>query len=225
MFSKKVNIGILLMLAGTLALAGCATPTEDPAVKITQIAMTVQAEITQNSLLTPSATATFTPTVTATPMPPTPTANSTAQTATPTSTKPVSPGFTGENATYIADVTIPDGTIVAAGSTFVKTWTIKNTGKTTWTKDYQLIYLEGVMGTNDLKAVKLTDAVAPGGTVDISVEFTAPQTNGPYVSYWKMFNSAGYVFGDAINVKFVVGIPSTTATAPTPETTPVTPTP
>lgn len=217
MFSMKAKFGILLTLVAALALAGCAKPTEDPTVKITQIAMTVQAQLTQNSLLTPSATATFTPTFTATPVPPTPTLNSTAITMTPTMRKTLSVGSTGDNAAYVADVTIPDGTVVAAGSAFVKTWTIKNTGTTTWTKDYQLIYLDGQMGTNNLQSVKLTANVAPGATVDISVDFTAPETNGSYVSYWRMYSAGGYVFGDSMNVQFTVGVPSATATViPTP---------
>ncbi len=210
MFSKKVQFGILLMLAGSLVLAGCAKPTEDPSVKITQIAMTVQAEITQNALLTPSPTATFTPTVTPT-ITPTPTLS--GATPTPTATRGiVTNPSSGDGATYVADVTIPDGTVVTAGSTFVKTWTVQNTGKTTWTKDYQLIYLDGVIGANNLQAVKLTAPVAPGGTVDISVTFIAPQVNGTYISYWKMYSAAGYAFGDALNVQFVVGTPSGTAT-------------
>jgi len=210
MFSKKVQFGILLMLAGTLALSGCAKPTEDPSVRITQIAMTVQAEITPNALLTPSPTATFTPAPTAT-ITPTPTLSGSP---TPAATRAVvvNPS-SGDNAIYMDDVTIPDGTVVTAGSTFVKTWKVKNTGTTTWTKDYQLIYLDGVMGTDSLQAVKLTAPVAPGETVDISVNFTAPEVNGSYISYWKMYSAAGFVFGEAFNVQFVVGTPSVTATA------------
>ena len=210
MFSKKVQFGILLMFAGTLALSGCAKPTEDPSVRITQIAMTVQAEITQNALLTPSPTATFTPAPTAT-ITPTPTLSGSP---TPAATRAVvvNPS-SGDNAIYMDDVTIPDGTVVTAGSTFVKTWKVKNTGTTTWTKDYQLIYLDGVMGTDSLQAVKLTAPVAPGETVDISVNFTAPEVNGSYISYWKMYSAAGFVFGEALNVQFVVGTPSVTPTA------------
>jgi hypothetical protein len=214
MLSKKVQFGILLLLASALVLTGCASPTEDPTIKITQIAMTVQAEITQNALLTPSPTATFTPTVTPT-ITPTPTLSGSP---TPAATLAVvTPPSSGDNAAWVADVTIPDGTVVTAGSNFTKTWTIQNTGTTTWTKDYQLVYLDGILGTNNLRAVKLTAPVAPGGTVDFSVDFTAPQVDGTYVSYWKMYNASGYFFGDSpLNLVFVVGIPTTatpTATA------------
>ena len=230
MFSMKLKLGLLMTLAAALALAGCAKPTEDPVIRITQIAQTVQSQLTQNALLTPSPTVTFTPTVTATPLPPTATVHATA--ATMTATRPSTGGGinSGDNAAYVTDVTIPDGTVVAAGTQFVKTWTVKNTGTTTWTKDYQLIYLDGVMGTNNLQAVKLSKAVAPGETIDISVDFTAPQTNGSYISYWKMYNASGYVFGDALNVQFSVGTPSpttagATATATVTETPTLTATP
>ncbi len=209
MFSTKLRAGLFMMLAFALALAGCAKPTEDPAVRITQIAATVQYQLTQSALLTPSPTATYTPTATATPQPPTPTLNVTVTPPTLTATRPVS--NSGDNATYVADVTIPDGTVMTAGTKFTKTWTVKNSGTTTWTKEYQLIYLDGIMGTNNLQAVKLTQDVAPGATIDISVDFTAPQTNGPYVSYWKMYNAAGYVFGDALNLQFSVGSATSTS--------------
>lgn len=213
MFSKKANFGIVLILAALISLAGCAKPTEDPVLRITQIASTVQAEMTQNALLTPSPTATYTPTVTPT-ITPTPTVSTTIQAYTPTNISVNSTSSAGDNASYVADVTVPDGTIVKAGSTFTKTWTVQNTGKTTWTTDYQLIYLDGVMGTNNLQAVKLTAPVAPGASVDISVDFTAPQVDGSYISYWKMYSASGYLFGDALNVKFVVGIPPTETPSP-----------
>lgn len=216
MFKKKAATGFLIACTAAIILAGCAKPTEDPTVRITQIAMTVQAEITQNALLTPSPTATLTPTVTPT-ITPTPTLSATLSTATPISIPTGLASTSGDNAAFIADATIPDGTVVTAGSSFVKTWTIQNTGKTTWTTDYQLIYLDGVMGTNNLQAVKLTAPVAPGASVDVSVNFTAPQMNGSYISYWRMFSASGYLFGDTLNVQFTVGTPSETPTsAPAP---------
>ena len=68
------------------------------------------------------------------------------------------------------------------------------------------------------------------GKGNISVDFTAPQTNGSYISYWKMYNASGYVFGDAMNVQFSVGTPSpttagATATATVTETPTITATP
>jgi hypothetical protein len=37
--------------------------------------------------------------------------------------------------------------------------------------------------------------VTPGGTIDISVDFTAPDTPGEYQSWWMLQNAAGEKFG------------------------------
>ena len=37
-----------------------------------------------------------------------------------------------ECAAFVADVTIADGSYIAPGSTFTKTWRIRNNGTTTW---------------------------------------------------------------------------------------------
>lgn len=214
MFSKKAILGILVMMVAAVSLTACAKPTEDPSVKITQIAMTVQAELTQNAALTPSATATFTPTATATEVPATPTLSGPTATSTPV-VYPTQPASSADNAKYVADVTVPDGTVFTADQTFTKTWRIQNTGTTTWTTNYSLVYLEGVLGTKDLQSVKLTKEVKPGETVDISVNFTAPKTNGNYISWWRMFSASGYLFGESMNVQFTVGTSSATVT-PTP---------
>jgi len=49
----------------------------------------------------------------------------------------------GDDANFIADISIPDGTTLQAGEQFTKTWRFQNTGKTTWTTEYAIQYLEG----------------------------------------------------------------------------------
>ena len=41
---------------------------------------------------------------------------------------------------FVKDVTIPDGTAVAAGAKFTKTWEIKNAGTCTWNENYVVIF-------------------------------------------------------------------------------------
>lgn len=38
----------------------------------------------------------------------------------------------GDVSEFIADVTVPDGSEVRAGSTFVKTWELRNAGTVAW---------------------------------------------------------------------------------------------
>lgn len=208
MISKNKRGLIAALLITTLALAACApaAPTEDPAVKITQIAATIQAEFTQNAALTPSATPTLEPTATPTMEPPTPTISITE--VTPTATMRVDPqGDVADKAVYSADVTIPDGTIVKSGSTVVKIWSIKNIGTTTWKTAYRLAYLDGLKDAKEMLYVHLPNEVKPEVSVQVSVTFTAPTTPGTYYSYWRLVNDDGHLFGENLSMKIVVGNP------------------
>ncbi|PKN99468.1 MAG: hypothetical protein CVU42_08195 [Chloroflexi bacterium HGW-Chloroflexi-4] len=205
----KIRRGVIAALViTTFVLSACAaaTPTEDPAIKITQIAATIQAEFTQNAALTPSATATSEPTATPTLAPPTPTVEVTE--TTPTATVRVDPqGSVADKAVYSADVTIPDGTIVKPGSTVVKTWAIKNIGETTWKTAYRLSYLDGLKDAKEALYVHLPNEVKPALTVNVTVVFTAPSEPGTYYSYWRLVNGDGQLFGENMSMKIVVGNP------------------
>jgi len=49
------------------------------------------------------------------------------------------PASTGcDVAGFVADITIPDGTEMAPGSVFTKTWSLKNDGTCTWNSDYRI---------------------------------------------------------------------------------------
>lgn len=97
-------------------------------------------------------------------------------------------------AQFIADVTVPDGTTYAPGTTFTKTWRLKNIGQCSWTTSYALVFDSGQqMGAPS--AVNFPTNVAPGQTVDLSVEMTAPSSAGHYFSYWKLRNASGVIFG------------------------------
>ena len=209
--NSKINRGLiatLLLAAFVLSACAAATPTEDPAVKITQIAATIQAEFTQNAALTPSATPTLAATATATLEPATATPAITEAFPTPTATVPVNiQGSTDDKAIYVSDVTIPDGTIVKPGSTFIKTWAIRNTGKTTWLTAFRLSYLEGVKDAKEMLYVHMPKEVKPEETVNVSITFKAPDTFGTYYSYWRMVNFEGVPFGEQMSMKIVVGNP------------------
>ncbi len=99
-----------------------------------------------------------------------------------------------DSASYVADLSIPDGTIISVGDKFVKTWRLRNTGTCTWTASYALVFVDG----NNLGAVSsilLPVEVAPNNTVDVSVSFVAPSNDGTYQSKWKLRNASGVIFG------------------------------
>jgi uncharacterized repeat protein (TIGR01451 family) len=96
---------------------------------------------------------------------------------------------------FIADVTIPDGTLMTGGTAFVKTWRLMNVGTCTWTTSYRLVFDGGdYMGVTS-SAVNLPTPVAPGGTIDLSLNMIAPLSSGTYFSYWRLRNASGVDFG------------------------------
>jgi hypothetical protein len=153
------------------------TATSDPA--LTAAAQTQQVQLTQQALvtLTPAASPTLT--------------------AAPTSAGGV------ELAVYVDDITIIDGTDLAPGAAFTKTWRLKNAGATTWTTSYKLVFISGDrMG--DVTSAAVPKNVLPNEMVDISVDLVAPTKAGTYTGYWKMLNAAGQFFNDAIYVQIDV---------------------
>jgi hypothetical protein len=222
MRSNKLVITFIIASLLIVVLSSCAAPapTEDPTVKFTQIAATVQAELTRVAALTPSATPTLEATATATMLPPTETPSGPTATPTKTPYPTALPNAVGaDNASYAADVTVPDGTTFAHGEAFVKTWRLKNTGKTTWTTDYQWVYAEGnLVGANGLYKVNIPKEVKPGEYLEVSINFKTPDELGSYYSYWRMYSASGIPFGDFCSVKIISGSYAATVaptTAPT----------
>ena len=176
-FLSLVSIFVLIFSACNLPSG---TPTPEANVVFTAAALTVQAQSTQ---LAPFSTPT---------LPPAQATNTVAPItsptlAIPTITRAVSPTPACDQAQFIRDVTIPDGTVVAPGTTFEKIWRLRNIGTCTWS-GYQLVFESGEAMSPVPDPI---GTVAPGQEVDVSVTFTAPTTNNTYRSYWRVRNSSG----------------------------------
>src|SRR5512134_512603 len=88
-----------------------------------------------------------------------------------------------DRAQFVSDVTVPDGTRFDPGATFTKTWRLRNVGTCTWTTAYTMFFFDGTqMGSTT--SVNLPSNTAPGATVDVSVNMTAPNTTGRYRGFW-----------------------------------------
>ena len=101
---------------------------------------------------------------------------------------------------FIIDLSIPDGTAVNVGTSFVKTWRIKNTGSCVWNSNYSFNYVSGDNLGNS--SVGISQNVEPGKTYDISINFTAPSYNGSFVSKYQMRADNGLNFGETIWANF-----------------------
>ena len=114
-------------------------------------------------------------------------------------------------AVYVSDVTIPDGTTIAAGEYFTKTWKVSNTGSCTWTETYQLVFVSG--DSLGGKATAIGKIVKPGESADVSVVLTSSSATGSITGTWKLSNDKGQTFGDSLTV--VVNSGAVTITEPT----------
>ena len=121
------------------------------------------------------------------------------------------------NAKFIADLTIPDGTIFTPGAVFTKSWRVQNTGNCEW-DNASLVFVSGTqMSSGDAFPVPTTP---PGGTADLTVPMTAPANYGAYNSIWRIRNSAGQLFGT--NLTVVINVPSPATPVPPTSTPPPT---
>ncbi|MFZ2095105.1 MAG: NBR1-Ig-like domain-containing protein [Anaerolineales bacterium] len=237
MFTKKFRL-ILFIAVTFLLLTACnfpgssAQPTTDLGPVYTAAAQTLVSQQTQAAEGTPivmpspttgEAAATSTspvvilPTNTAlpstnTPLPPTntplPTSTSVPSTATQTP-------IPCDRAQFIKDITVPDNTEIGAGTTFVKTWQLKNNGSCTWTSGYSLVFYNGDAMSGPASAPITNGTVPPGSTIDISVTLIAPTTPGTYKGNWRLRNAGGALFGlgAAADESFWVQIKSVAPTA------------
>jgi hypothetical protein len=210
---SKITRLVSLALFFVLVLSACNLPSATDEAEetagadavLTAAAQTVEANMTQAAILNP-------PTV-----PPTSTVGfptSTLAIAT-TSVPPTNPPPTQtcDVADFVTDVTIPDGTTLEPNEAFTKTWRLKNIGTCSWTPSYAVVFSSGEsMGGPATQA--LAGNVNPGQTVDISINLTAPGTDGNYKSYWKMRNAAGVLFTQ-FYVDIKVKTPTPTTVGPT----------
>ena len=168
-------------------------------------------------------------------VPPPVTVTGTPPTATPTNTPgpipPTVPPSACDKVRFVADVNIPDGTVLQPGAQFTKTWRLKNAGSCAWSTSYQLAFFSGEkMGAASSAAFPKN--VAVGETVDISINMVAPSAAGSYRGYWMFKNASGALFGIGAQgnkpwwVDIKVSGPTVTPGGPTvPPPPPVTPSP
>ncbi len=233
---KKIGFictSILLLLLVSI-LSACSSPTKTAGLTsadiFTQVAITLTA---QAGSAAPTATAQATPRSSVTPaeLPislPTVEVNPTQIPSVPTQTianvVPPSTGGGCNNSLYVSDVTIPDGTVMAPGQAFVKTWKFQNSGTCAWTSDYQIVYTSGKAMSGSTTAIG--KAVSSGSTVNVSVSMTAPTSVGTYTGNWRLADASGSFFGAYVYVQIEVSKDAATLTVtPTPTATGDTSTP
>jgi len=199
---KKGKFAFLFMLIVVLSLGltGCnlpgdTTPTTQVDLLNTAAAKTIQVQQT-NIAKTHQTTLTAAA--------PTNTLKATEEEGTPTSTPQPSltPTITAtattekecDQAGFVSE-TIPDGTEFFPGQPFTKTWTLKNNGSCTWNANYDVVFVSGDAMDAPASQQLTSDPVAPGETIKIAMDFTAPMTAGTHRGDFKLRNASGVLFG------------------------------
>jgi len=94
------------------------------------------------------------------------------------------------------------------------TWTIRNAGTSTWTAGYMLRFFSGnAFGAPNENLIG--QDVLPGGTIDITLQMTAPTTPGDYRSDWVMATDSRGNFNEGVFLKISVATPATSTPTPT----------
>lgn len=137
---------------------------------------------------------------------PTPTPDGEAnQTPTPT---PI--GGCSIQASFVEDVTIPPNATMVPGSTFIKTWRVKNEGSCDWA-GIQLVFISGdLLGGTTPLALPITSAET---TTDISLSLIAPRYPGTYSGTWRLLTEDGILFGPELI--YTIKIPQPNTATPT----------
>lgn len=108
----------------------------------------------------------------------------------------------GDHSSFVSDVTVPNGTLMAPGQRFEKIWDIQNSGSVKWVgrrlRCVDEAFAAGTADdmrarmclTPDEPAITIPDA-APGDVVRLAMWFTAPRVPATCVSIWKMVDVDG----------------------------------
>jgi hypothetical protein len=96
--------------------------------------------------------------------------------------------------------------VMTAGKTYEVTATMRNIGKTTWTKDagFKLASIVGAGGHGlGVSSIDLPGPVPPLHSVTFNFTVKAPQAAGDYDLQWRMMQERVGPFGDATPIKTI----------------------
>ncbi len=213
---KKITRLLNMAIIITLFLSACNLPSGDQGQinSVTAAAQTVTALLSATPISGAATVPGFTP-------PPVPATLTLIPTPIITNTPLVTATSNCNVAQFMADVTIPDGTIMTPAQAFTKKWRIKNIGSCVWT-GFSLIFDSGdSMGAPASKAIS---DLGPGQEIDLEVALTAPTPAGNYRGYFRINTNGGVLVpivngsqGRSFYVDIKVQVPVTsTFTLPAP---------
>ncbi|KAI8598274.1 hypothetical protein EDD21DRAFT_382925 [Dissophora ornata] len=107
------------------------------------------------------------------------------------------------SATFVKDINLQDGTVIQAGSQFLKIWEMSNSGPGEWPKETVLQYVGGDRMFTDADVNVNTPffkipIAALGESVCVTADLKAPASPGRYISYWRLVAPSGEPFGQRV---------------------------
>ncbi len=93
------------------------------------------------------------------------------------------------------DVPVANGDSVHPGTTFSAAWRLANVGTCTWTSGYQIVLTSGGGAIQATSAQAFPGTAAPGDTLDVAFELTAPDKPGTYTLTWQLRGPGTGYFG------------------------------
>lgn len=106
------------------------------------------------------------------------------------------------DATFVADVTIPPGSVFPLGGQMDKVWQVRNSGSCAWGVGYELALVDGDRLSSS--GTVLVPPTAAGDPADLTVTFSAPDEAGAYVSTWRLRSPDGEFFGPTLSLSIEV---------------------
>lgn len=104
---------------------------------------------------------------------------------------------------FVSDVSVHDGSIIAPGNSFEKTWRVINNGKVRFPAGTRLINVGGHILSFPATGI-IVDEIDPGHMHDITIRLIAPKSSGRYVSYFRLITPDNERFGMRLWVDIVV---------------------
>lgn len=129
-----------------------------------------------------------------------PGSNPTATTAAAVSSTPSQGGCL--NSQLVSDGDVVSGAKMNPGEKFTKTWEIKNTGTCEWADDFKFVFVGGELFGSD--STKIRKTVGAGGSIQISLQMTAPNEKGTYSTSWQLADNKGNLFGQVFTFLITV---------------------
>lgn len=101
----------------------------------------------------------------------------------------------GDESAFVADITVPDGTVMPPGFRFEKIWRLRNVGCVPWVGRWlRRLGAPGGLGIPSSPIQVRVKDTLPGQTVDIAVPLKAHILPGTAQIHWKMVDAEGHEF-------------------------------